>query len=266
MCFLFLLFCIPILLINGSKAWAFISMNVIPNRNDSSIIMLIALSALFFLNTFNSVMLRIVFSSIIVISILLTFSRSAYLCVAALVLFYSIRSGHFLRYSVLIGCVAILLIFTDNPISDRLFYTFESGNVGKYDDSTSLRFQIWDYALSKFSENPVFGVGFGKGPFFDTLLDAKYSNSILYAHNYYITQLYQLGIIGFSLSLLTFFYMAKSALGYISSHCSFIISIVIIFSVASFSGEPLYGYPKYVFFVIYCLLMNNCIQRESFKI
>lgn len=247
---------LPVLASEGSRGWAIISIEYLPNRNDVSIFFLVGFSAFVFLDSKLSKIKKQLVLGVILISILLTFSRSAYASLFFLVIYLIFTNEHRFKYLFLFLGVFSLLYFIDNPISDRFLYTFESGSTGQYDDSTSLRIIIWGSALDNFLNNPILGVGAGVTPFVNTDYFIPLGSSILYAHNYYITQLYQLGIIGFLLTLSVFisFYSLTKFVN--EDERKFSVSILIIFLVSSLSGEPLYGFSKMIFMFTYLSLLT----------
>ena len=257
----YLILVIPILLTyEGSSGWAFVSMNILPKRNDISLFFVVGLSAVIFLDFGLSKMNFIFASSVLALASLLTFSRSSYLCLAILLIFVVVkRKNKILNISLILIMLTPIFMIKDNPISNRFEYTFNSGEQGKsgLDNSTTTRISTWSHSFDRAAESPIFGIGHGKSPYWNTVLYGKYGASILFAHNYYITQLFQLGIIGFILSLL-FFLMPLSMTNRLSSgEALFVKSIVLIFLIMSLTGEPMYGYSKYVFLFVYCSLLNG---------
>lgn len=91
-------------------------------------------------------------SGILLLALVLTFSRSAYLMFAVSVTFLGIfRSRKFL----IIAClVAFLAYFFIPRVQTRI------SGITDPDDSAKLRFVSWERTLTIAAENPVFGVGF----------------------------------------------------------------------------------------------------------
>ena len=154
--------------------------------------------------------------------------------------------------------VIILIISIDgNPIANRLEYTFAGSAEGEYDDSTSLRVVIWDHALNLAFENPIFGVGHGRSPFWNSDYVGEHAAHIIFAHNYFITQFFQLGVIGLLLTFSVFAMVPVMAKRLPASEKNFVISTLILFLIMSMSGDPMYGYSKFIFILLYSALLNS---------
>lgn len=136
--------------------------------------------------------LLIVFG-VIFLALGLTFSRSGYIGIAASLLAVVVFSWRQLRnFSKIIVLAAaasflIMLIFTDNPVSSRIFsiadFT-EGSNAG--------RIQIWQKAINIIDANLLTGLGLGNYSL-EINPRADYRNSI-YAHNTYLDIAAEMGI------------------------------------------------------------------------
>ena len=258
---------IPILILEGERSWAYVSMHILPNRNDISIFFLVGLSGLLFIESNYSQSKWLIYVLITVTALLLTFSRSSYLCLVIVLIYYFYnmknRAGY-IGFIVCIASVAILFMFVgNNPVVDRLMYTFESGTQGNYDDSTTLRITIWEYAKDHFLDNPIFGIGFQRSPFWHTDLNSIYGEKVLFGHNYFISQLYQLGVVGVLLTMLIFHSFLISIKRVSFTEQKFSFAVLAIFLSASMFGEPLYGYSKYIFMIIYCSLISVNVENYN---
>jgi len=139
--------------------------------------------------------------------IVLTNSRTVYVCIAicVAVLFLTARiANRRLRFSglalLLAGTMAVsgimlLLIGANHKGSAFLSQTsreLASGTLNYHNDANAeFRFQAWNEAMNRFSQNPLFGEGFGV-PFL--FADEDYDSR---PHNTYLTVLYKMGLVGF---------------------------------------------------------------------
>lgn len=255
---LYVLIVIPVLLsYGGGRGWAYVSTDILPNRNDLSLFFLVALCGFIFLDTKWSKLKTALVSSVVVVALLLTFSRSSYSSLFLISIFVMINSKYRIWVALLMVFVVLgIFLIEGNPVLNRLEYTF-GGNSGTLDDSTSLRVVIWEHALQLAYENPVFGVGHGRSPFWGSNAVDAHGDSIIYAHNYFITQFFQLGLVGVILTLAVFGMLLYMANFLPKPEKHFIQSVVIIFLAMSISGDPMYGYSKFIFLILYSALLNR---------
>ena len=226
------------------RGWAQASMEISANRNDFSLIYLIALAALLFMPTKIFPMLRVALIWLLVLGVLLAFSRSSYAALAVLMLASAIvrRERRLVPIALLFAAGAAALI-EGNPIQDRIAYTFSGRGGFSLDDSSRLRMLIWQSALRTFAANPVFGAGSGASPMPEVAL-------ITYAHNYYLTQLAQLGLVGFLLTLGMMVRFFREAARQVRPVAIFLILSLVILNVASITGDPLYGWSLNIFYLL----------------
>lgn len=241
-------FSIQILLGTGARGWAQVSMEVSANRNTLAPIYAVALSAIIFLEINIARRMKAACAVIIVIALLLLFSRSGYIALSLLALVASFANPKARRMVFpLIIVVGILLSVPDNPFLDRIDYTFQGRGGSGFDDSTSARLDIWSAAWAEFQEHPIVGGGSGKSPlpFYDLRHD-----EIIYAHNYFLTQLSQLGIIGFLITVGTFLSFFVQSIKQSGDVRAFALSFLLIIMATSISGEPLYSLTAYLFYAV----------------
>ena len=149
---------------------------------------------------------------------------------------------------IVIGVVVSGIIFASFFVipSNRFKELFKIDNyIGSLkDNSTSLRFGIYNCAISKISESPLFGFGLGD---VQTELDKCYEDKskllseISYnSHNQYLSYFLSSGLFGF---FLLFFVLIKTVLNAIKSKDYFLISITVFFTL--------------------CMLFENILERQS---
>ncbi len=137
---------------------------------------------------------------IMILALLFTFSRGAYIGVLASSLF--MLGFYFWYFKVKLNKRAIfytlsffgilLIIFTNTLFGDRFLSSFSLSDV-----SNSGRIQIWKTSSEVFLQNLIFGVGLGNLPiFFDPTASIK---SPINAHNTFLDILSELGVVGFLL-------------------------------------------------------------------
>lgn len=124
-----------------------------------------------------------------------SYSRGAYVAVlAAMVLLGA------LRYRIFIVAVVILMftwqIVLPESVVDRIQMT--EGTGGELEESAAERLVAWDLAKNLFSDNPVFGIGFGG--FFYASQGMRLHN----VHNFYLQTAAEQGLVGSLLFLLFF--------------------------------------------------------------
>lgn len=237
----------------SSRVWAEVSNNLLPKRNDISIFLLAGLCGYVFLDFGYSTRTKAIFCFLIIAAILFTFSRSAYLALLVVLAYFMIRAGNRKIILALLVIVGLYVFYSSgNPVLDRISYTFDEDG---FDDSTSGRVEVWWLALSLAGDSPVFGVGAGRSPYWGASDYGLYGESIKYAHNYFITQLYQLGMIGFGLTVTMFWMYVHMASRLPSGPRSFATSVLLVIVVVSLTGEPMYGYGQYLFAIIYASMM-----------
>lgn len=232
----------------GARSWAAISMEVSANRNDFALIYLLALTAAILVNLDFRPLIRWSVICIILSGILFSFSRSVYLGLGIMLIASFI-------FQPKARWLALLLIFATagsamiegSPIGDRIAYTFQGRQGSVFDDSSELRLYLWRSAFELFKESPIFGVGSGHSPMLSvTRLDAEF----IYAHNYFITQLFQLGLVGLALTVVMLLSFLKGSLRQQGALKIFGVTAVAIVVGVSLTGEPLYGVALNIFYLM----------------
>lgn len=250
-----LTFSLEIIAVGGSRSWADVSNEVSSNRNTIAPIYLAALAAIMFLKLDFSRYTKVLIGLVIFLSVITLFSRSGYAGLLVLVIAGMAGSKKTMFATMpLIAIAAVVLMIPDNPVFDRLAYTFGGSNGGALDDSTNLRIFLWKSAIDRFIDNPVFGIGLGR-----SILppDDPLSSEILYAHNYYLTQLVQLGVTGFTITILMFLSFIRAALQAEPELRRFSLALIGMLAVVSFTGEPLYSSAVYIFYVTSVALVSQ---------
>lgn len=138
---------------------------------------------------------------ILLLCLALTYSRGAWLSLAAIVLgltlFYDKRFGF------LFFLIPLILLFYHGQMVERFLSLF-SGE----DTSVGLRFALWESTIAMIEEHPLLGVGWGSYylayPDYNFFIQDEHV-LIFHAHNMYLNMLAEVGIIGGAAFLLTFF-------------------------------------------------------------
>lgn len=146
-------------------------------------------------------------------------------------------------FLIVIGCLLALMF---SPLKSRFKEVFRTTTYSVIDknNSTSLRFGIYNCAIRKIREAPIFGYGLGD---VQVELDKCYHQNapilteITYnSHNQYLSYFLSSGIFGF---LLLFFVMLKSIIDSIRNKNVLLLSISVFFAV--------------------CMLFENILERQS---
>lgn len=138
---------------------------------------------------------------VLLLCLALTYSRGAWLSLAAIVLgltlFYDKRFGF------LFFLIPLVLLFYHGQMVERFLSLF-SGE----DTSVGLRFALWESTIAMIEEHPLLGVGWGSYylayPDYNFFIQDEHV-LIFHAHNMYLNMLAEVGIIGGAAFLLTFF-------------------------------------------------------------
>lgn len=138
---------------------------------------------------------------VLLLCLALTYSRGAWLSLAAIVLgltlFYDKRFGF------LFFLIPLVLLFYHGQMVERFLSLF-SGE----DTSVGLRFALWESTITMIEEHPLLGVGWGSYylayPDYNFFIQDEHV-LIFHAHNMYLNMLAEVGIIGGAAFLLTFF-------------------------------------------------------------
>lgn len=148
----------------------------------------------------NRTILTKVIIVLLSISLVLTYSRGAFisLCILIIFIFTLKKDKRLLRY------LTFMLVFF------YVFNTFSSMNrasiVSISTDSSSIyRIEIWKSAISIFLKSPLYGNGVGTLWYYLSLESDKLYKYVFHAHNIYLHIIGEAGIIG----LFTFFYVVK---------------------------------------------------------
>jgi len=187
-------------------------------------------------------------SIIILVAILLTFSRGAYL---GLVFGFVLGFGYLIatkrmvwkrQYSkivplliFLIGLFAVVLL-VENPIKDRFISSFDI-----YEGSNEGRLYMWSEAYRISKENVLSGVGLGNYPL-EIKPSADYREPI-YAHNFYLDILVEMGIIALAAWLMWTIVSMKSFIKKAEKNRLYLggFFALSIFSVHIFFDTPLFS-------------------------
>ena len=184
-----------------------------------------------------------------VCGIALSYTRSAYLALAAVVV-VMIFMGK--RQAICVAVLSPLMLFAfPSGVYKRLLSIFDFTDV-----SISTRLNIWEAAVDIIKENPVFGIGTGFEPFRKILVE-EYSIKQPHAHNIALQTLVENGAIGLLLLAVFAVYflvemikICRKSKKFKALGVTFIASAAGLF-VCSVTDYPFYG-PKLLqyFFII----------------
>jgi len=221
--------------------WTTVSLSSGVNHNTLGLMYAIAVAMLLPVRMASNRWLKPLVIVFLTVALLLTFSRSAYIALscALILLFFIKRRGWLFSITLILAIVGIMLLFPFlmETSLERVSYTLGSGSL---DVSSQTRVLLWKSSLTAAVHNPVFGIGFGK-----SLAEWDYGlrlspSRLIFSHNYFLTLLSQLGLVGF---LLGSFLLMKGYLlsnrpdfGDLGVSVRMVLATVIV---ASFFGEPL---------------------------
>jgi O-antigen ligase len=175
-----------------------------------------------------------VFSGVVLLADLLSFSRGAYLGLvfgAVSAFFLSDFDAKKKAYAAALAVLFFAAVFSPgNPIGDRLLsaFSFEEG-------SNQGRVEMWRTAVEKISDQPILGYGLGNYPFI-IKSDAAFREPI-YAHNLFLDIATETGVVG-----VAFFSSALVSAFLVLSKTHPILAIpLIIFTGHSLVETPLYS-------------------------
>lgn len=138
---------------------------------------------------------------VLLLCLALTYSRGAWLSLAAIVLGLTIFYDK--RFGFLFFLIPLVLLFYHGQMVERFLSLF-SGE----DTSVGLRFALWESTIAMIEEHPLLGVGWGSYylayPDYNFFIQDEHV-LIFHAHNMYLNMLAEVGIIGGAAFLLTFF-------------------------------------------------------------
>lgn len=133
----------------------------------------------------------------LVLCLILTYSRGAWLSLCAIVFFFGLvwDKRLWLSFSV----IPFILLFYHGGVTTRLMSIFSHSEV---DTSVSMRIDMWTGAWQMFLDHPGLGVGWGAFKFvypaYNELIQQA-GITIFHAHNMYLNILAETGLIGFLL-------------------------------------------------------------------
>jgi O-antigen ligase len=132
-------------------------------------------------------------------SLLFSFSRGAYVGALFAVLFFGIckKRSILVLFAIIFICYHTLL---PPSVVERISMT--KNESGELETSAASRLELWNSALGLMKESPIYGVGFDG---FRLYREKQYDTHLTDTHNYFIKNLCEGGIIGFTLLLLILF-------------------------------------------------------------
>jgi O-antigen ligase len=131
---------------------------------------------------------------LLMVCLVLTYSRGAWVSVCALIVFFGIVWDK--RLWLLLLAVPVILFFYHGGVTTRLLSIFSHSEA---DTSVSMRMDMWTAALAMFFDHPLLGVGWGAFkyvyPVYNELIQEA-GITIFHAHNMFLNVLAETGIIG----------------------------------------------------------------------
>jgi len=103
----------------------------------------------------QSILISLLVLCVVVLSVILSFSRAAYLTLLTGVIISTMYATHLRRY-IIVGCLAVITI-TSVYLSGQSY--LEGRNIFRL-QSTMQRIESWDTALTILNSSPLFGTGF----------------------------------------------------------------------------------------------------------
>ena len=160
--------------------------------------------ALFTLGSWRTLFGRIfglVCLALLLIGLILTFSRGGFVALIVMVAIYVIRQRQVLTF--LACCVTLILaaLFMPSAMKERLFTGVErdavSNSVGNLSDPlTAGRLAVWERLLPEVAQSPLWGKGLGSTAWSGLVQSGIYKGS--HPHNMYLAMLLDVGILGFA--------------------------------------------------------------------
>ena len=150
---------------------------------------------------------------LLIVALFLSHTRGAWVAfIVQLMVLWLIRvRNQWLKWGgIIVACGAMLLggqWFKENQVTTIPFASLDSMNI---------RLDIWQIALDQIRDKPFLGYGYGNQTFQKTneeMADgSRKASSGMHLHNVFISMVYEIGLIGFVLFLLLFFFILKTAL------------------------------------------------------
>ena len=182
--------------------WLHLAMEMCFNRNLLGVIWAIGIALLLPIEMKSQRWIKWLALALMLTALTLTFSRSGYLVGITVFGFYSLSRRR--PWLILLITWFVVVIATDSltgvseAVKERILHTVGRGEL---DPSSEVRLVLWKAGALIFMENPFFGVGFGRPLALFTAYHSLISSNLIYAHNYFLTLAYQLGIIGLVLGI-----------------------------------------------------------------
>lgn len=142
----------------------------------------------------NHQWLYLAFLGGLMLCLVLTYSRGAWISVCALVIFFGFVWDKRLWLTLLV--VPLIMFFYHGGVANRLLSIFSSSGA---DTSVSMRLEMWEAAVKMTLDHPFLGIGWGRFkyvyPVYNELIQEA-GITIFHAHNMFLNILAETGIIG----------------------------------------------------------------------
>ncbi|WP_427340374.1 O-antigen ligase family protein [Caloranaerobacter sp. DY30410] len=166
----------------------------------------ISISLFWFTKKLLKKLIFLVSSLILIVTLILTFSRGGWLGFAfGLLIFVILVEKRLLLSLIPAGVLAIFIM--PSSVIHRITTI---GNLS--DSSNAYRIKVWTITLDIIRDNLITGVGFGYIPFRETFVKYIRTMNVYHAHNMYLETLAEMGIGGFVLFILFIFIIYKYAI------------------------------------------------------
>lgn len=204
-----------------------------------------------------------VFFSVMIIALLLSFSRGAYIGIIAgffvMLAFFVYRQKFRLREGlVMITIFAVSMGFlfgTDNFVRDRLMDTFFS-----VDASGQERIVLWGDAWRAIEEFPFLGVGLGGFP--ERVQPSAVYRDPIYAHNLYLDIAVEMGLLGLFVCLAGFYWMVRRFLILGQKNPVYFSGVV---ALMMYGAHSIFDTPLYSVHVLGILCVTASLAWSSFS-
>jgi O-antigen ligase len=205
---------------------------------------------------------------VLVLALLLTFSRGAFLGFIVVNLLFLLWKFNAKTLALALLAATVAVFFLPGAVMDRVSLGFSSGNANEV--SAGRIDTIWLPLLPWFSSSPLWGHGLQSTMWSDALRHGLMLQ-VTHPHNAYLEALLDLGVIGTGLLLAYYVhvwkgfralgsnaYLSPAMRGFYQGAAAGLVS----FAVTGFAGSSLYPRPEYVFLWLAIGMMYGQLARR----
>ena len=197
-------------------------------------------------------------------SIVYAFSRSAYLSSLIAVVVLCFLCGKIKQLILCTVFFILLIILGVKVIPNATFERFNSSFVdeSELDESAQKRLVLWTVARDKFSENPMFGIGYH-----NFIKENPYHMD---THNLYLRTLAEGGLLGFTILITFFVHSLRRGIQlyriatepFLKALASGFIACMVAMIVGNFFGDRFSYYPLISYFFVYLAIVVKGIEMS----